>query len=246
MQVQSITQTQPDLAAVKARQQPTWASGDYAVIGTTLQLVGESLCEALDLRPGEGARRRGRQRQRYPRAARRCVRCRVDRLCAGAARWRPARAGAEGLTSPSRKPTPRICRSPTLVRRRAVDLRRDVHAEPGAGGSRAGARVQARRPDRAGQLDAGRLSANMFKRSAGYLPPPAGVKSPALWGTEARLRELFPGHEVDGAAPVFTLPVPLPGIGWILSHRLWAHAMRVRGTGRPKQQDALRSDLLDS
>ncbi len=52
MQVQSITQTQPDLAAVKARQQQTWASGDYAVIGTTLQLVGESLCEALDLRPG--------------------------------------------------------------------------------------------------------------------------------------------------------------------------------------------------
>jgi ubiquinone/menaquinone biosynthesis C-methylase UbiE len=42
-----------DLAAVKARQQATWASGDFAVIGTTLQIVGETLCEAVDIRGGE-------------------------------------------------------------------------------------------------------------------------------------------------------------------------------------------------
>src|SRR5215212_11157824 len=42
-----------DLAAVKARQQGAWSSGDYAVVGTTLQIVGESLCEALDLRAGQ-------------------------------------------------------------------------------------------------------------------------------------------------------------------------------------------------
>ena len=40
----------PDLTAVKGKQQLAWAAGDYAVIGTTLQIVGESLCEALDLR----------------------------------------------------------------------------------------------------------------------------------------------------------------------------------------------------
>jgi ubiquinone/menaquinone biosynthesis C-methylase UbiE len=40
----------PDLAAVKTRQQAMWASGDFAVIGTTLQIVGETLCEAVDLR----------------------------------------------------------------------------------------------------------------------------------------------------------------------------------------------------
>ena len=39
--------------AVKARQQAAWSSGDYAVVGTTLQIVGEELCEALDLRAGE-------------------------------------------------------------------------------------------------------------------------------------------------------------------------------------------------
>ena len=41
-----------DFGALKARQQNAWSSGDYAVVGTTLQIVGESLCEALDLRAG--------------------------------------------------------------------------------------------------------------------------------------------------------------------------------------------------
>ena len=45
--------TGPDLAAVKAKQQATWSSGDYAVIGTTLQIVGEHLAEAMDLRSGQ-------------------------------------------------------------------------------------------------------------------------------------------------------------------------------------------------
>ena len=36
----------PDLAAVKGRQQAAWSSGDYAIVGTTLQIVGEQLCEA--------------------------------------------------------------------------------------------------------------------------------------------------------------------------------------------------------
>ena len=41
-----------DLAAVKSRQRAPWSTGDYAVVGTTLQIVGENLCEALDLRAG--------------------------------------------------------------------------------------------------------------------------------------------------------------------------------------------------
>jgi hypothetical protein len=41
-----------ELDAIKARQQATWASGDFGIIGTTLQIVGESLCEAVDLRAG--------------------------------------------------------------------------------------------------------------------------------------------------------------------------------------------------
>ena len=45
--------TQPDFAAIKQRQQATWSSGDYAVVGTTLQIVGENLAEAADVRAGE-------------------------------------------------------------------------------------------------------------------------------------------------------------------------------------------------
>ena len=43
----------PDLATVKIRQQAAWATGDYAVVGTTLQIVGEQLCEAMDIGPAD-------------------------------------------------------------------------------------------------------------------------------------------------------------------------------------------------
>src|SRR6188472_1078560 len=43
----------PDLDAIKRKQQATWSSGDYAVVGTTLQIVGETLAEAVDIRAGE-------------------------------------------------------------------------------------------------------------------------------------------------------------------------------------------------
>src|SRR3954464_6656362 len=42
----------PDLAAIKTRQQAAWSSGNYAIVGATLQIVGEELCEALDLKAG--------------------------------------------------------------------------------------------------------------------------------------------------------------------------------------------------
>lgn len=43
----------PDFAAIKAKQLATWSSGDFAVIGITLQIVSETLCESVDLRPGQ-------------------------------------------------------------------------------------------------------------------------------------------------------------------------------------------------
>src|SRR5262245_39457745 len=47
------TSPAPDFATIKQRQQATWASGDFAVVGVTLQIVGESLAEAADIRAGE-------------------------------------------------------------------------------------------------------------------------------------------------------------------------------------------------
>src|SRR5215210_3734500 len=49
----TTTAARPDLAVIKQRQQATWASGDFAVVGTTLQIVGETLAEAIDVRAGE-------------------------------------------------------------------------------------------------------------------------------------------------------------------------------------------------
>jgi ubiquinone/menaquinone biosynthesis C-methylase UbiE len=42
-----------DLSTIKGRQQVAWSSGDYAIVGTTLQIVGETLCEAVDLRSNQ-------------------------------------------------------------------------------------------------------------------------------------------------------------------------------------------------
>src|SRR5215468_1781321 len=53
MNVQTPAPVTIDFGAIKARQQVAWASGDYAIVGTTLQIVGETLCEAVDLRSNQ-------------------------------------------------------------------------------------------------------------------------------------------------------------------------------------------------
>src|SRR5476651_1603020 len=53
MNVQTAMPAGVDLAAIKRRQQVAWSSGDYAIIGATLQIVGEMLCEAVDLRSNQ-------------------------------------------------------------------------------------------------------------------------------------------------------------------------------------------------
>jgi ubiquinone/menaquinone biosynthesis C-methylase UbiE len=44
--------TTPDLAYVKQRQQQMWASGDFHAVGTLIQPVADTVCEALDLQAG--------------------------------------------------------------------------------------------------------------------------------------------------------------------------------------------------
>ena len=76
---QPTTSATPDLASLKIRQQAAWSSGNYAIVGTTLQIVGEELCEALDLRSGfESARRGRRQRHDHARCGPSLVRCHLD------------------------------------------------------------------------------------------------------------------------------------------------------------------------
>lgn len=53
MNVQTANPANADFAMVKGRQQAAWSSGNYAIVGTTLQIVGENLCEAVDLRSNQ-------------------------------------------------------------------------------------------------------------------------------------------------------------------------------------------------
>ena len=53
MSTQTAARATLDLATIKSKQQLVWGTGDYAIIGTTLQIVGEMLCEAVDLRSNQ-------------------------------------------------------------------------------------------------------------------------------------------------------------------------------------------------
>ena len=185
-----------DLAALKLKQQLAWSAGDYAVVGTTLQIVGETLCEALDLRAGQRVLdvAAGNGNATLAAARRWCDVVSTDYVGALLDRGK-ARAGAEGL---------------------AVQFQEaDAENLPFADGSfdavlstfgvmftpnqeRAAAEL-ARVCKLGGKIGMANWTPSgfigeLFKLMGRYLPPPAGVKSPSLWGTEERLRELFGGH----------------------------------------------------
>ena len=152
-------ETNVDLAAVKTRQQAAWSTGDYAVVGTTLQIVGESLCEALDLRSGARVLdvAAGNGNATLAAARRWCDVTSTDYVAALLESGRK-RAQAEGHIDQvpgGRRREAAVRRR--VVRRRDVHLRRDVHAGSGAGGAGARARLPAGRQDRPRQLDAGEL-----------------------------------------------------------------------------------------
>ena len=189
----------PDFAAIKQRQQATWASGDFAVIGTTLQIVGEDLAEALDIRAGERvldvAAGNGNATLA---AARRFAQVTSTDYVQELLDKGRERARAEGLA----------------VRFQAAD----AEALPFADGSfdvvvstygcmftpdhsrTASEMLRVTRPGgRIGMANwtpqgfIGRL----FKVIGAHVPPPAGLKSPALWGTEAHVAALFGGAAAD-------------------------------------------------
>ena len=100
-----------DYAYLKQRQQATWASGDFAVIGITLQIVGESLAEARTFAPVSACSmsRPATAMQHWLQPA--ALRSHLHRLRADAARQRPRARAAEGLQVNSGWPTPNTCRS---------------------------------------------------------------------------------------------------------------------------------------
>lgn len=104
----------PNLKAIKAKQQAAWSSGDYTVIGTSLQIVGEQLAEAMDLRAGQTvldvAAGNGVSHSPPPGAGAR------SRPPIMSSRYSPAAASVPrrtGLRSNSKSPTPKTCRFKT-------------------------------------------------------------------------------------------------------------------------------------
>jgi SAM-dependent methyltransferase len=238
----------PDLKAIKARQQVAWSSGDYALIGTTLQVVGEQLCEALDLRSGSKVLdvAAGNGNVSLAAARRFCDVTSTDYVPALLERGR-ARAAAEGLT---------------IVFREA-----DAEALPFADGSfdvvvstfgvmfapdqeRAAAEML-RVCRRGGKIGLANWTpegfiGQMFKVMGKHVAPPAGVKPPPLWGSPARLGELFDSKKasVDHAKREFNFRYRSPA-HWVDIFRTWYGPVhKAFGTLDGAGQAALEKDLL--
>ena len=207
----------PELAAIKQRQQATWATGDYSVVGTTLQIVGERLCESVDLRAGERVLdvAAGNGNASLAAARRWCSVTATDYVGALLERARERATGGAAL---HRVPRGRRRGAPLRrrqLRRGAVDLRRHVHAGPGPGGGRAGPRLPRRRAHRAGQLDARRLrrpAVQDHRQARAPATRPQAARPVGDGGPpEGAVR---PPPREDGAP---ALPVPLPvarATGW--------------------------------
>lgn len=192
----------PDLAAVKAKQQAAWSSGDYAVVGTTLQIVGETLAEALDLAAGSKVVdiAAGNGNATLAAARRFCEVVSTDYVPALLERGR-ARAAAEGLSVEFRVADAEALPFPDGCFDVALSVFGSMFAPDHARTAQEMARV-VRPGGRIGLASwtPDSFIGQVFKTLGRHLPPPAGVQSPALWGTEAHLQTLFG----DAAAGITT------------------------------------------
>ncbi|HQR72429.1 MAG TPA: class I SAM-dependent methyltransferase [Burkholderiaceae bacterium] len=188
-----------DFASLKQKQQATWASGDFAVIGTTLQIVGETLAEAADVRAGERvldvAAGNGNATLA---AARRFAKVTstdyVPELLDKGAR----RAAAERLDVTFKvadaEELPFEDRTFDVVLSTFGAMFTPDHTRP--------AREMLRVTRPGGRIGLANWTpegfiGRLFRIVGAYLPPPTGSKSPALWGTEPHIVELFGAQAVE-------------------------------------------------
>jgi SAM-dependent methyltransferase len=187
------TNTQPDLVAVKRRQQAAWSTGDYGVVGTTLDIVGEQLCEAADLRSTERVLdvATGNGNAALAAARRWCEVTGIDYVPALLEEGR-ARAVGDRVA--------------------VTFLEGDAEAIPFPDASfdvvlsTFGVMFSANQAQAAAELmrvcrPGGRIAmanwtpegfiGQLFRTLGRYIPPAPGVQSPMRWGSEAGLRELF-------------------------------------------------------
>jgi ubiquinone/menaquinone biosynthesis C-methylase UbiE len=188
---------------LKARQQATWASGDFAVIGTTLQIVGEDLCEALDLRAGQRVLdvAAGNGNAALAAARRWCSVTAADYVPAlldrAAERSIAERLPIE-IDIADAEALPYEDASFDAVTSTFGAMFTPDHERP--------AKEMLRVCRSRGKIGLANWTpdgfiGHLFKTIGKFIPPPADMKSPALWGTKAHLSELF-GRDASSIATV--------------------------------------------
>lgn len=239
---------QPDLAALKTRQQATWSSGDYAVVGTTLQIVGEQLCESLDVRAGQKVLdvAAGNGNASLAAARRWCEVVATDYVPALLGRARE-RAAAERLKIEFQEADAEAlpfapASFDAVVSTFGVMFTAD-HDKAAA------ELVRVCRPG--GKIGMANWTpegfiGQIFKTIGKHLPPPAGVKSPALWGTRARIDEMFGSHAsaIQAEPRHFVFRYRSPEHWLQVFKTYYGPLLKAFAALEPAAQAALESDLI--
>jgi ubiquinone/menaquinone biosynthesis C-methylase UbiE len=245
---QNSAPVQLDLEAVKAHQQGAWSSGDYAVVGTTLQIVGEELCEALDLRSGQTVLdvAAGNGNVSLAAARRWCDVVSTDYVPALLERARE-RADAEGLGITFREADAEDLpfsdgSFDVVVSTFGVMFTPDQE--------RAAAEL-VRVCKRGGKIGLANWTpegfiGQVFKTIGKHVPPPPGAKSPALWGTRTRMIELFEPHasSIKSAHRHFAFRYHSPEHWLEIFKTYYGPLLKTFAALAPPAQSALERDLM--
>jgi SAM-dependent methyltransferase len=185
--------TKPDLHAVKQRQQQAWASGDFAVVASRIVLTAEQLCDTADLRAGwrvlDVATGSGNAAIAAARLG--CTAVGVDYVPALLEHGR-RRAVAEGLSVELLEGDAESLPFPDASFDAVTSVFGCMFAPDHAKAATELLRVC--RPGGTIALASWTpegFIGELFRTVGAHVPPPPGVPSPMLWGTEAHLRDLL-------------------------------------------------------
>jgi len=190
---QTLEAPKPDLAAVKQRQQQTWASGDFAVVASRIVIVAEQLVDHADLHAGWRVLdiATGSGNAAIAAARNGCDVVGIDYVPALLERGRE-RAAVEGLElellEGDAEALPFADASFDAVISVFGTMFAPNHSQS------ASELLRVTRPGGTIGLvswTADGFIGDLFRTTAKHVPPPAGVQSPLLWGTEAHLRDLL-------------------------------------------------------